>query len=427
LAPSYIDKNLLWAGTDDGLIWLTRDGGKHWRNVSPPGLAAASGSWSKISQIDSSHFDRGTAYVAVTRLRLDDMRPYIYRTHDFGAHWEMTNAGLPDNAPVDTVREDPKARNLLFAGTENTVYFSVDGGANWQSLQLNLPSTSIRDLVVHGNDLVAGTHGRSFWILDDISPLRHFAATSVLSCPCLVPPAVAYRVRRDTWSDTPLPPEEPAGKNPPDGAVIDYSLDQDASGPLTLSILDSAGQLVRRWSSADKPMPIDPQIRVPTYWVRPAQIPSAAKGGHRFTWDYMYATPRATSYDYPISAIAHDTPLAPQGVLALPGTYTVQLNVDGRTLTQRLQLRMDPRVSIGMPALRAQFDLATRIVTLMAASIAKLHDANLRKDTAAATRYSADNGQLGSLLDVVESADAAPTPQTVAAVDAIERDLSAAR
>ena len=426
MAPSYIDKNLLWAGTDDGLIWLTRDGGKHWSNVSPPGLAAASGAWSKISQIDSSHFDRGTAYVAVTRLRLDDMHPYVYRTHDFGAHWEMLNAGLPDNAPVDTVRQDPKQRRLLFAGTENTVYFSVDDGANWQSLQLNLPSTSIRDLVVHGNDLVAGTHGRSFWILDDVSPLRHFAA-SLTACPCLVPPAVAYRVRRDTWSDTPLPPEEPAGKNPPDGAIIDYSLDQDATGPLTLSIFDSAGNLVRQWSSADKPVPIDPQIRVPTYWVRPTQIPSAAKGGHRFTWDYMYATPRSTSYDYPISAIVHDTPLTPQGVLALPGTYTVQLSVNGRTLRQKLQLRMDPRVNIGMPALRAQFALAMRISKLMADSYSQMKQAEAGKNTTEAQRDSGINGQLAALLDVVESADVAPTRQTIDAVAAVDRLLHGPR
>jgi photosystem II stability/assembly factor-like uncharacterized protein len=430
LAPSYIDRNLLWAGTDDGLIWLTRDGGKNWKNVSPPVLAAASGSWSKISQIDSSHFDRGTAYVAVTRLRLNDMHPYIYATHDFGAHWTEMHAGLPENAPVDTVREDPRQRDLLFAGTENTVYFSANGGGNWQSLQLNLPSTSIRDLVVHGDDLVVGTHGRSFWILDNITPLRALAATrsaSSQACPCLFVQPVAYRVRRDTWTDTPLPPEEPAGTNPPDGAILDYSLPGDTNGPLTLSIYDAGGRLVRHWSSTDAPKPIDPQIRVPTYWVRPAQIPSAAAGAHRFAWDYRYETPAAISYDYPISAIVHDTPLAPQGVLAMPGTYTAVLSADGKTATQKFQLKMDPRVTIGNAALRAQFDLATRIVSLMNASYAQMQQAGARKDTAASQRYSADNGQLSSLLDVVESADAAPTPATIDAVNTVARDLNVSR
>jgi len=430
LAPSYIDRNLLWAGTDDGWIWLTRDAGKHWSNVSPPGLRAASGSWSKISQIDSSHFARGTAYVAVTRLRLDDMHPYVYRTHDFGAHWDLVNAGFPDNAPVDTVREDPKRRGLLFAGTENTVYFSVNDGANWQSLQLNLPSTSIRDLVVHGDDLVVGTHGRSFWILDDVAPLRVLRQAqddTAKGAAYLFPPALAYRVRRDVWTDTPLPPEEPAGKNPPDGAIIDYYLPQDAQGPVTIGVYDAAGDLVRQWSSIDKPEPIDPAIGVPTYWVRPTQIPSAAAGMHRFTWDYRYSDPPAVSRDYPISAIVHDTPIGPQGVLVLPGTYTVKLSVAGVTQSRSFQLKMDPRVTIDTPALRSQFSLAMRIVQLMGLSYAKMNHAAALKNAAAQQRYSTDNGQLASLLDVVESADAAPTPQTIRAVDAIQRDVYAPR
>jgi len=430
LAPSYIDKNLLWAGTDDGWIWLTRDGGRHWSNVSPPGLAAASGSWSKISQIDSSHFDRGTAYVAVTRLRLDDMHPYIYRTHDFGAHWNLLNSGLPDNAPIDTVREDPKKRGLLFAGTENTVYFSIDDGTNWQSLQLNLPSTSIRDLVVHGDDLVVGTHGRSFWILDDISPLRSLAGNTqraAMQQPYLFAPATAYRVRRDTWTDTPLPPEEPAAKNPPDGAIIDYYLPQDAHGAVSVGVYDSAGSLVREWSSTGKTDPVVPALRVPTYWVRPTQIPSTAAGAHRFTWDYRYSYPPAVSYDYPISAIVHDTPPAPQGALALPGTYTVKLSVDGVTQSRTLQLKMDPRVTIGAAALRSQFALAMRITNLMGVSYARMQQALARKDAAEAQRDGGINDQLASLLDVVESADAAPTRQTIDAVNAADRLLNGPR
>lgn len=429
LAPSYIDRNLLWAGTDDGLIWLTRDGAKHWRNVSPPGLAAAAGAWSKISQIDSSHFDRGTAYVAVTRLRLNDMHPYIYATHDFGTHWQLLKAGLPENAPVDTVREDPKQRGLLFAGTENTVYFSADDGANWQSLQLNMPSTSIRDLVVHGDDLVAGTHGRSFWILDDISPLRSLAEVTQAqreraSRPYLYPPAAAIRVRRDTWTDTPLPPEEPAAKNPPDGAIIDYYLPAAAQA-VTVAIYDAAGNLIREWSSTGKTDPSVPEseLRVPAYWARRPQIPSASAGMHRVTWDYHYTAPLSESYDFPIAAIVHDTPVTPEGALALPGTYTVALTVDGVTQRRPLQLKMDPRVKIASAALRAQFALAMRITKLMAESYAQMKQAQAAKLTAEAQRVSGINGQLASLLDVVESADAAPTPQTIEAVATAERQL----
>ncbi|HKU68882.1 MAG TPA: hypothetical protein VJP85_14000 [Candidatus Baltobacteraceae bacterium] len=396
IAPSYIDKDAIWAGTDDGLVWLTRDAGRHWTNVTPPGV----GPWNKITQIDPSHFDRGTAYVSVSRFRLDDLHPYLYRTHDGGKHWQLITNGLPSDAPANTVREDPVRRGLLFAGTERTVYVSYDDGDHWQSLQLDLPSTSIRDLVVHGNDVVAGTHGRSFWILDDIEPLRESASTTRAH---LLRPVTAYRLRRDTWSDTPLPPEEPAGENPPDGAIIDYYLPHDARGPLTLSIYDGAGNLVRTFSSADRPQPVNPEIVVPTYWVRPSRIPSASAGMHRFLWDYRYPRPKALGYDYPISAIAHDTPLAPEGVLALPGRYTVKLRVDGRTYTQPLTLKMDPRVSITSTQLHLQFTLAQKIVSMMA-------------KTASNKRLARYNFQLTALLDAVEGADAPPTPAVFRAV-----------
>jgi hypothetical protein len=271
-----------------------------------------------------------------------------------------------------------------------------------------LPSTSIRDLVVHDNDVVVGTHGRSFWILDDIEPLREGRVFATH----LYKPVTAYRLRRDTWTDTPLPPEEPAGENPPDGAIIDYSLPQDARGALTIAIYDSAGALVRKFSSADKSEPIDPEITVPTYWVRPARIPSAAAGMHRFLWDYRYAKPAAVSYDYPISAIYHDTPLAPEGVLALPGRYTVRLTVDGRTYTQPLTLKMDPRAGISQAALREQFSLAQTIVSLMA-----------RTDNKRLARV---NFELAQLLDAVEGADAAPASSVIETVHAIEAKLHGA-
>ncbi len=405
IASSYVDRNTIWAGTDDGLVWLTSDGGAHWRNVTPSSLSG----WSKVSQIDASRFDRNTAYVSVTRFRLDDLHPYIYRTHDGGRHWSLITSGLPPDAPVNTVREDTVRRGLLFAGTERTVYVSLDDGNHWQSLQRDLPSTSIRDLVVHQNDVVVGTHGRSFWILDDVAPLREAVNTSMAH---LFKPVDAFRLRRNTWTDTPLPPEEPAGENPPDGAVIDYYL--PSASPVSIAIYDARGALVRRYRSTDAAVPVDPEINVPTYWVRPTRIPSGAAGMHRFVWDYRYADPPANSHDYPISAIEHDTPRIPQGVLALPGTYTVKLRVGNHTYAQTLALHMDPRVAISRRTLRAQFDLASRIVALMQRTYAHAKSN---------PRYAALNARLASLLDVVEGADAAPTAQTAAAVDAVEREL----
>ena len=220
IAPSPKDANLIWAGTDDGLIHVTRDGGKNWQNVTPPELTP----WSKLAQMDASHFDTPTAYAAVNRFRLDDLHPYIYRTHDGGKSWQKIVSGLPDNEPVNTVREDPERKGLLFAGTERSVYVSWDDGDHWQSLQMNLPPTSIRDLVIHHDDVVVGTHGRSFWILDNITPLRQFSREVAEAPAHLYAPQLTYRVRRNNNTDTPLPPEEPAGQNPPDGAMIDYWL-----------------------------------------------------------------------------------------------------------------------------------------------------------------------------------------------------------
>src|SRR5207245_2438272 len=265
VAPARWDRNTIWAGTDDGLIHVTRDGGKHWQNVTPPGVTA----WSKISLIEAGRADADTAYAAVNRIRLDDQKPHIYRTHDGGATWKEIVRGLPDDAPVNVVREDRVRKGLLFAGTERAVFVSFNDGDDWQSLRLNMPATSIRDLVVHDDDLVVGTHGRSFWILDDISPLRELSAKAAESDAWLFRPRLTYRVRRDQNTDTPLPPEEPAGQNPPDGAIIYYSLKSTPKEPITLEIFDSAGKLVRRYSSAGKPEPIESDLNVPLYWMRP--------------------------------------------------------------------------------------------------------------------------------------------------------------
>jgi photosystem II stability/assembly factor-like uncharacterized protein len=336
IGPSHLNVNVLWGGTDDGLIHLTRDGGKTWKNVTPPGMTP----WSKVAQLDASHFDDDTVYAAVNRLRLDDLKPHIYRTHDAGATWTETVRGLPDG-PVNAVREDPVRKGLLFAATELAVFVSFNDGDDWQPLRQNMPATSVRDLVVHGDDLVVGTHGRGFWILDDISPLRNLTAETNL-----YQPRPTYRYPRNTNTDTPLPPEEPAGQNPPDGAILYYNLKSAASGPVTIDILDSTGKVLSRFESTDQPPPPDPLLNVPTYWIRPFARPGAAAGMHRFVWD-LHAAPvaggRRRGGEYPISAIHQDTPGA-QGEWMPPGVYTVKLTVDGRTYTRQLTVLPDPRM-----------------------------------------------------------------------------------
>jgi photosystem II stability/assembly factor-like uncharacterized protein len=355
VAPSYKDLKTIWAGTDDGLIHITRDGGASWQNVTPPALS----SWSKVSLIDASRFDSSTAYAAINRIRLDDQKPHIYRTHDAGKTWTEIVRGLPDNAPVNAVREDPMRQGLLFAGTERAVFVSFNDGDDWQPLRLNMPATSIRDLVIHEDDLVVGTHGRSFWVLDNITPLRQLDSDVMAAKAHLFRPQVTYRVRWNQNPDTPLPPEEPAGKNPPDGAMIDYYLKSATTEPVTLEILDSKNNLVRRYASTDKPEPVaEKELDIPTYWIRPTAILSAEPGPHRFVWDLHYPPPPGTTRTYPISAIVHDTPSEPMGPWVLPGNYTVRLTVNGEAFSQPLIVKMDPRVTTSPEGLDQQFTLS---------------------------------------------------------------------
>ena len=458
IAPSPKDASLIWAGTDDGLIQVTRDGGKAWRNVTPPELTP----WSKLAQMDASHFDSTTAYAAVNRFRLDDLHPYIYRTHDGGATWQKIVSGLPDNEPVNTVREDPERKGLLFAGTERSVYVSWDDGDHWQSLKMNLPATSIRDLVVHHDDVVVGTHGRSFWILDNITPLRQFNSAIAKATAHLFAPQTTYRVRRNNNTDTPLPPEEPAGQNPPDGAIIDYWLRTSTSGPVTLEIVDASGKVVRHFSSDDKGKPVDArEFNVPMYWVRPALTLSAKAGMHRFVWDLTYPAPEVLTRDYPISAIYHDTPLHPLGATVLPGQYNLVLTVGGKGYTQPLTIRMDPRVKTSPEDLRLHFDLDRKIADALhqdfealqqvrslraqlkalsgAPDAIKMTAADLETKAASiegeegGARYlstpegrslSRLNNGLGAIVGALDTADAAPTTQQVAMFGELEKALA---
>ncbi len=374
LGASPLDRGTLWAGTDDGLVWVSKDGGAQWSNVTPPALIP----WSKVTQIEASHFDADSAYVSVSRMRIDDLRPYLYRTRDRGKSWQSIATGLPQDAAVNAVREDPQRKGLLFAATESAVWVSRDDGEHWDSLQLNLPHTSMRDLAIHDDDLIVATHGRSFWILDDISRLRQLSGAPMREA-MLLRPASAWRVFRSTWSDTPLPPDEPLAANPPAGAVIEYFLPRAAKRPVSLEILDGQGALVRRFRSDDAPEPTAAELArelIPQYWIKPPRVLSAQAGLHRWVWDLHYAAPVSTTRGYPIAAVPMATPQGPEGPLALPGNYVVRLEVDGRRLTAPLSLKADPRVQLPADALLEQLHLASELSGLLTDSSRAVLQAN---------------------------------------------------
>jgi photosystem II stability/assembly factor-like uncharacterized protein len=350
IAPSFKDINTIWCGTDDGLIHVTKDGGKNWTNVTPASIT----SWSKISLMDAGHFDVNTAYAAVNRIRCNDMRAHIYKTHDGGKTWTEIVNGLPDD-PINVVREDPQVPGLLYAGSERFVYVSLDDGAHWQSIRLNMPATSIRDLVIKDNDIVVGTHGRGFWILDDITPLRQLRNEKGAEGNILFKPATTYRIRWNMNTDTPLPQEEPAGENPPDGAIINYFL-KDKASSVTLTILDASGHKVREYSNNDTMYKV-PAVNIPLYWIRPQQILSAEAGAHRFLWDLHYE-PIDVPPAYPIAAIYQNTAPEPTSPWVMPGEYIATLTVDGKSYKQTFTVRMDPRVKTGAFPLQQQFNLS---------------------------------------------------------------------
>jgi hypothetical protein len=424
--------------------------------------------WSKVSIIEASHFDAGTAYAAINSFRLDDLRAHIYRTRDFGKTWTEIAKGIPDGGASNVVREDPVRKGLLFAGTEAAVYVSFNDGDDWQPLQLNLPHTSMRDLVIHGDDLIVATHGRSFWILDDIAPLRQLSEQVAKSAAYLFAPQEAIRFRWNRNPDTPLPPEFPAGKNPLDGAIIDYFLADAAKGPVKLEIFDEQNHLVRRFTSADKFEPMEKTARehpIPMYWVRQEQILSAGAGMHRFVWDLHYAPPDSLGHEFPISAIYHDTPKYPLGAWALPTTYSVKLTAEGKTYSAPFTIKMDPRIKTPLADLRKQFEMQSGSVEGMNESFEALAQvqsvrAQLKERTAKAGKgaiadaiaaldkqtaelegaaqsrffglppgakpqenFSTLNQHFGNILSIADSADSAPTTQATAVYKELEEAL----
>jgi photosystem II stability/assembly factor-like uncharacterized protein len=372
IAPSPLDAKALWVGTDDGLVWRSNDEGTHWQPVTPQALTP----WSKVAGIEPSHFDPDTAYLAIDRHRLDDDTPYLYRTTDGGKTWMRIDAGIPRDSFVNVVREDPQRRGLLYAGTERGMYVSFDDGAHWQALQQNLPMTSVRDIDVHGDDLVIATHGRGFWIMDNVSALRQMAGLHADTA-TLFKPAVAIRVRLASFTGTPLPKDEPMAANPPDGAMIDYVLPTAVKGAVTLTVFDAQGKPVRSFSSAEPVSKPDPaKLAAAPEWLPAPMRLSTAPGMHRFVWDLHYPSRLPAE---------PDSPQENSGVWAPPGQYTVELQVNGQRYRQPLQLQADPRVKVSSAALQREFELARKV----------------EEASARAARASAEVGKLLKALDAL--------------------------
>jgi photosystem II stability/assembly factor-like uncharacterized protein len=390
IGPSFVRAGEIWAGTDDGLIQVTQDEGKTWENVTPPQLTP----WSKVTHIEASHSDAGTAYAAVDRHRLDDYQPYLYRTRDFGKSWQRVTSGIPDGSFLNCVREDPARKGLLYACTEKGVYVSFDDGDDWQPVQLNLPVTSVRDLVVHENDLVIATFGRSFWILDDVTPLRQMDSHVAAADAWLFRPETAIRMRPSSDQGTPVPMDESLAPNPPEGVMLDYYLREKPSTAIQLEIFDSQGKLVRRFASDDVLYRTNPnEVPIQVEWIHDPKPLLAEAGMHRFVWDLRYALPKGMRRSF----------WGPAGPLAAPGNYTVKLTANGKSSTQPLTIKLDPRVKTPQDVLDRQFGLASKLAARLGeVSMALQHAGDLRKQIDARKKEASGNAELLTALQELE-------------------------
>ncbi len=404
------DNDEIWLGMDDGQVQLTRDAGKTWMNVAPPTLPH----WAKVSSVDVSALDPGTAYIAVDNHRQDDFRPMIWSTHDYGKTWVEIVAGLPANHFVSAVRADPVKRGLLYAGLDQGVHVSFDDGAHWQSLQRNLPNAIVNDLAVHGDDLVAATQGRALWVLDDLAPLRE-ADAAILKQPAhLFQPANAMRVRPNQNKDTPLPREEPVGRNPPNGAIFDYWLARDAKTPIVLSIFDASGKLVRRFASDDATPKLPAERYFEQAWLQAPMHPSARAGMHRYVWDLRTLRPTVAKYDYTIAAIdGDDTPLLPEGMLVAPGRYQASLRVDGHDYSAAFTVQADPRVAVDDAAVHAALALSEHVVAALELQfVAAGQTQSVHRQIAALEKRAAADPSKAALAKLLSDYDAKLAPLT---------------
>ncbi|HKE90600.1 MAG TPA: hypothetical protein VKB45_09700, partial [Gemmatimonadales bacterium] len=474
MALSTVKRGVIWVGTNNGLIKLTQDEGKTWDDVTIPGIPGVA-SRADILAIEASHFDPRTAYAAVSLMTTGDYTPYFYRTRDSGKTWSLITSGFATGQPSGSfarvIREDPKQRGLLFAGTESGVYVSFDDGDHWQPLQQNLPNTSYRDMVVHGNDLIVGTYGRGLWVLDDISPLRQMTAAVASEPVHLFTPGEATRLRRNVGNDTPFPPEVPHALNPPDGALIYYSLAAPPAGDVTLDVLDGNGIVVRHMTSAPAaPVKEAAQPPEPNFWLAaPQPLPKAA-GLNRVSWDLRTDNPPAFSHSFEINANPGLTPASPLGPLVPPGAYTVRLTVAGKTYSAPVAVVNDARSPAITADVQAQYGLQAKILAGIRASwdgyqqvaaaraaalvdtvstlpavvvtAAKSLDSTLvavggnpeggrgfggfRAGPPPPPTFVGVNGTLGGQVNALETGDMAPTPSMHAAYEATCRDLATA-
>ncbi|HEY6048238.1 MAG TPA: hypothetical protein VIV07_04235, partial [Sphingomicrobium sp.] len=422
----------IWAGSDTGLISITRDGGANWTQTTLPGIQP----WTKIASIDLSALDPATAYAAADGHRIDDFSPHVFRTHDGGKSWTEVTRGLPAGQAVTAVRADPVRPGLLYAGNETGVFVSFDDGDNWQPLQQNLPTAWARDLLVHGDDLIAATQGRAIWVLGDLALLRQLQAGTSAEAAHLFVPAPTVRVRFNNNHDTPLAPETPVGENPPDGAVIDYWLGSGLSGPVTLEIRDSSGAVVRRFSSADAPEQLPADRYFAAEYVKPRPVLGGTPGAHRWVWDLRRPRPKAVEYNYSIAAVwGLDTPLDPRGQLVEPGRYTATLTASGQQQQVSFDILPDPRVQNAdyhaarefSESLYAPMEIAWRgyaeqeaVRKQLDQRIAQIHDpavlaeakalrAGLEPSKVPNSGFNGESGTLAALETSAESSDAAPT------------------